>query len=94
MSVNIGASYGLVLVTNITSAVVLKTVPGFIATVSILVAGAAGTINDCTTTGAASAANAIVALPAAVGVISVRGKTNAGIVVTPGAGQTIAVWYS
>jgi hypothetical protein len=91
---NIDPALGLTLRTNITSALTLKAVPGYIATISILVGGAAGTVNDCASTGAATAANAIVALPAAVGVIAVRGKTDVGITIVPGAGQTVAVWYS
>lgn len=94
MSQNADYGLGSVLKTNITTAITLKTAPGYVATVSILVAGAAGTVNDCASTGAATAANAICAIPAAVGVIALRGRTDVGITIVPGAGQTLAVWYS
>jgi hypothetical protein len=57
------------------------------------VAGAAGTINDCATTGAAAAGNAICAMPATVtqGFVRVDAKTTLGIVVAPGAAQVVAV---
>jgi hypothetical protein len=69
--------------------------PGFIATVSITVAGsAAGSINDSSTVGGASASNAIMALPNTIGVILIRWPCSSGIVVTPGTGQTVSVSYS
>jgi hypothetical protein len=78
---------------NITSAVSLKAQPGTVFSFAILVAGAAGTINDCATTGAAAASNAICAMPAAVtaGVVPVNVKTTAGITVVPGAAQVVSV---
>lgn len=83
-------------VLNITSATVIKAAPGNINWVSVLVAGsAAGTLNDCATTGAAASSNAIAALPNAVGnqdYFKPR-RCGTGIVVTPGSGQTIAIGY-
>jgi len=79
---------------NITAPTVVKAGPGIIATVSIVVAGAAGTINDCATTGEATAANTIAALPAAVGIMPLRWPVTAGITVVPGAGQVVAISYS
>ena len=59
-----------------------------------MVAGsAAGTANDCATTGAAAAANQLATIPAAVGIISVDWPCLAGIVVVPGSGQTLAVSF-
>jgi hypothetical protein len=78
---------------NITTATALKAQPGTVFSFAVLVAGAAGTINDCATTGAAAAANAICAMPATVtqGFVPVNVKTTLGIVVTPGAAQVVAV---
>ena len=80
---------------NITSATVVKAAPGQVLTVTVVVAGSApGTVNDCLTTGAAAASNAIASLPAAVGSQQLNFPCQVGIVVTPGTGQTIAISYS
>lgn len=84
---------------NITSATVLKTSSGTVKAVVVLVAGAAGTLNDCTATGAAAASNAVAATPAVVGNTvfswpnSVGIPCASGIVAAPGAGQTIGVFW-
>ena len=78
---------------NLTSATVIKASPGRLVRINVIVAGAAGTANDCTTTGAAASANEIAVIPAAVGPILLDWPCLAGIVVAPGAGQTIAVSY-
>lgn len=78
---------------NITAATVIKAAPGRVARVSVIVAGAAGTLNDCTTTGAAAASNQIAAIPAVVGMIWIDWTTSAGIVLVPGAGQTLAISF-
>lgn len=80
---------------NITAATVVKVGPGLIATVSIVVAGsAAGTVFDVATLGGATTTNRIAILPNAVGVIQLLWPVQAGIVVSPGTGQTIAISYS
>jgi len=79
---------------NITTATVVKATPGTILKVSVIVAGAAGTLNNCITTGAAAASNQVAVLPATVGTIdfgSAGWPCSAGITVVPGAGQTIAI---
>jgi hypothetical protein len=78
---------------NITAATVIKAAPGRLVRISVIVAGAAGTANDCTTTGAAAAANEIAVIPAAVGPVPLDWPCLAGIVVVPGTGQTIAVSF-
>ena len=61
----------------------------------MVVAGSgAGTINDCDTTGAAAAANAIATLPTTAGPIQLNFPCQLGIVVVPGAGQTIAISFA
>lgn len=78
---------------NITAATVVKATAGRICTVVVNVAGAAGTLNDCATTGAAAAANLIFAIPATVGVYKVDFPCLAGIVVAPGAAQVVSVSF-
>jgi hypothetical protein len=78
---------------NITSATVIKASPGRLARINVIVAGAAGTVNDCTTTGAVASSNEIAVIPATVGPILLDWPCAAGIVVAPGSGQTIAVSY-
>jgi hypothetical protein len=79
---------------NITAATVVKASAGFLSRVSVIVAGsAAGSANDCATTGAAATANEIAVIPNTVGVYNVMFPTSTGIVITPGTGQTIAVSY-
>lgn len=81
---------------NITSATVLKASGGRVLEVVVQVAGTTvGTINDCTTTGAAAAANANLTVPNIAGPCSLALPVNygLGIVVTPGSGQTISVMW-
>jgi hypothetical protein len=80
---------------NITTATVLKASSGRVYSVTVTVAGAAGTVNDCTATGAAAASNAIIATPAAIGVQNWTKPLDfgSGIVASPGPGQTIVVQW-
>lgn len=78
---------------NITSATVVKTVPGMLVAFSVVVAGAAGTINDTTTTGGAAASNVMASTPAVAGTYYYPMQFKNGLVVVPGAGQTVAVSY-
>lgn len=80
---------------NITAATVVKATPGKLAYISVVTAGsAAGSANDCATTGAAAAGNKVATIPAAVGVIPVNWPCGTGITITPGSGQVIAVSYA
>jgi len=83
---------------DVTTAQVLKATPGVIATIVIVAAGTAGnlTINNCITTGAATAANTV--FKAAFGslsvgqVITLNAKCNVGITlstITTGCQYTI-----
>jgi hypothetical protein len=78
---------------GINATTVLKASPGRIKSVSVIVAGAAGTINDCTTTGAVANSNAVAGTPAAIGnqVWATPLNCGVGIVAAPGAGQTVTV---
>lgn len=79
---------------NITAATVLKVGPGRLVKLVVITAGAAGTVNDCATTGAAAAANELCALPAVVGPIDMNVAFQTGLVITPGAAQVIAAYFN
>jgi hypothetical protein len=78
---------------NITTAQVIKAAPGCLVSFSVSVAGVAGTINDVATTAAAAASNVICATPATVEAIYFPFTFQKGLVVVPGAGQTITVCW-
>lgn len=78
---------------NITAATVVKATPGRLVRISVTTAGAAGSVNDCATTGAAAAANLIGVIPATVGVLTFEWPCATGIVITPGAAQVVSVSY-
>lgn len=76
---------------NITASTVLKASPGRAVRVSVIVAGsAAGSLNDCATTGAAAASNEVAVIPNTVGVYEIDWPCGTGIVIVPGTGQTLA----
>jgi hypothetical protein len=80
---------------NITGPTVIKTNPGRAVRYSVIVAGTGvGSINDCVTTGAAGVANQITVTPTTVGTYPLEWPAVTGIVVVPGAGQTLAIAYS
>jgi|SRR6185437_15236539 len=72
---------------------VIKASPGRVIRVNVLVAGAAGTINDCATTAAVATANEVAVIPATVGPIDLEFPCLTGITVAPGAAQVISVSY-
>lgn len=78
---------------NITTGTVLKPAAGTLICFHVQVAGAVGTINDTTTTGAAAAANQIAVIPAVVGVYCTQFPYFNGLVVVPGAAQVVSVSY-
>ena len=67
---------------------------GYLVSFAVTVAGAAGTLNNAATTGAAAASNALCATPATVGIYPVGARFTNGLVINPGAGQTLLVTYS
>ena len=81
---------------NLSSTTVVKTGPGRVASVSVIVPAAAiCTINDCATTGAAANSNAVFAIPAsATGNFLINFPCFAGITVAPGAGVTLAINFA
>ena len=86
---------------NITTPTVVATVPTDfargqcrLARVSVVVAGTApGSVNDAATLAAVASANLVCAIPNTAGTFLVDFPMLAGIVVTPGAGQTVAITY-
>lgn len=80
---------------NITANTVVKATPGFVVSLSVVVAGSgAGSINDAATVAAAAAANEIAVIPATAGTYAISFPASNGIVVKPGTGQTIAISYN
>lgn len=77
---------------DITTATLLKRGSGRVAMVSIIVGGANGFIYDAPV--ATATTNPIYVIPNTVGVIFVNLPVVNGIVVAPGAGQTVSVSYS
>ncbi len=71
----------------------VKAGSGVLKKFAVTTSGAAGTINDAATTGAAAAANVLCATPAAIVVQEfVNGwKFQNGLVVAPGAAQVVTV---
>ena len=83
---------GLANAANISTATLVKAGPGRLAVVSVLVAGAVGKIYDAAS--ASATTNPVFVIPAAVGVTVVNIPLAYGLVVAPGAGQTVTVSYS
>lgn len=77
---------------NITTATVVKAGAGRIVRFVVTTAGAAGTIHDSATTGAAG--TLIATIPATVGIYYLDFPVTTGILVTPGAAQVVSVSYS
>jgi hypothetical protein len=78
---------------NITANTLVKATPGRVAKISVIVAGAAGSVHDAATIGAAGATNNLGVIPAVIGLYTFDMHVSNGIVVKPGAGQTLAISY-
>lgn len=78
--------------TGITAATLVKSGQGRIASISVLVAGAAGAIYDANL--ATATTNKVYVIPATVGVFVVNFPLSFGLVVAPGAAQVVSVSYS
>lgn len=80
---------------NITANTVVKASNGNVATLIVLDAGSAnGGLFDAASVSAAVAGTEIFAIPQVAGVYQINFPTANGIVVKPGAGQTIAISYT
>jgi hypothetical protein len=80
---------------NISTQQVLKTAPGRVYRLIVVTAGSTnGTVSDAATVGAVAAANLIFEIPNTVGAYEINWPYFAGLIVTPGTGQVIAVNWS
>jgi hypothetical protein len=85
---------GTVTSLTVTSETVIYTGRGYLVNFSVVVAGsAAGKISNAAATSPAASA-ALCAVPTTVGVVKTGQVFTAGLVVTPGTGQSINVTYS
>ena len=78
--------------TGVTTAALVATGQGRVATVSVIVAGVAGKLYDASL--ATATTHPLAVMPATVGVFVVNLPFNNGLVVAPGAGQTVTVSFS
>lgn len=80
---------------DLTAATVVKATPGFVVTVSVVeTSSTAGAIYDATSTTGNTTANQIAVIPATIGNYVISFPAKSGIVVDPGAGQTVAISYN
>jgi len=79
---------------TVTAATVIATGEGFLVNFSIVVAGAAGVIYNFNSVTSPPASGALAATPATVGIYSAGMVFTSGLVVVPGAGQSVNVTYS
>jgi hypothetical protein len=90
-----GGTLNKLYINTTTAPTVIKASKGYIARLSVLVAGSAtGALYDCATTAAAVTANEVAVIPETVGVTSLEFPCLTGITVLPGTGQVISVSYS
>lgn len=79
---------------EISSATVIHTGQAWIARVSVLVGGAAGTIYDANTIATATTGQRVAIIPTTVGIHEIFMPVTRGIVVVPGAGQIVSVSFT
>lgn len=80
---------------TVTTQTQIATGAGRLINVSVVIAGTtAGTTNNAQTTAGVAAANAITAIPNTIGVYQCGCSFTAGLIVTPGTGQSVNVTYS
>ena len=80
---------------NITAATVVKATPGVAVSACVVVAGTgAGAVYDNSSTSGNTAANQVGVLPTVGGAVQVGALCATGIVVAPGTGQTIAIFFT
>jgi len=95
LSSSINRDQGSVTSTTVSADTLVVTGRGYIASFSITVAGSSsGTINNAQTVALSSASNALCATPTTIGVYKAGLVFTNGLVIKPGAGQSINVTYS
>jgi hypothetical protein len=78
-------------VVGITAATALRTAGAYVIAVSVISAGTAGAIFDAAATGTATTGKQIAVIPATAGVFILNWPCQTGVVIAPGAAQTLAV---
>jgi hypothetical protein len=95
---NLAQTNNRMLGTTTTSVITASTLvisgAGYLVRYSILVAGVSGTINNSNSVANYDSSNALCATQATVGIFNVGMPFASGLVVNPGAGQSVAVTYS
>ena len=95
---NLAQTNSRMLGTTTTSVITANTLvlagAGYLVRYSILVAGAAGTINNANSVANSASSNALCVTQATVGVFNVGMPFANGLVVKPGSGQSVVVTYS
>ena len=89
MNLPFGAATAAVL--NITGLTALRTSAAWVQQINVLTAGAAGAIYDAAATGTATAGRQIAVIPATIGMFPLNFPCTSGVVVAPGAGQSLAI---
>jgi len=80
---------------EISASTYLATAAGWMAKVSVIVAGSTtGTIYDANSVGTAVTGVRLAIIPNTVGIYTINMPVNKGIVITPGTGMIVAVSYS
>lgn len=79
---------------EITSPTVIHQGQAWVARISVLVGGAAGTIYDANTIATATTGQRLCIIPTTVGIHEVLMPVTRGIVVSPGAGQIVSVSFT
>lgn len=79
---------------TINSSTLLIIGSGRLVRVSVMVAGAVGTAYNSSSISGANAANSLYVIPAAVGIHDIGVNFTSGLVISPGAGQSLNVTYS
>jgi hypothetical protein len=77
-----------------TSDNLVATSSGRLVNLIVSVAGSAGTVHDASTVAGATAANVIAVIPATAGVHQINVPFTNGLVIKPGASQTVGVTYA
>lgn len=77
----------------ITAPTLVITGSGRLVSMTVIVGGSAGAIYNSATVAAAVAANELAVIPTTVGVVQLGMEFNAGLVVSPGSGQTCVITY-
>jgi len=95
LNLTLNRIYGTVTSATVTTTTQIVVGAGRLVNVSVVVAGTtSGLIHNAASTGAAAAANALVAVPTTVGVHPANQLFTNGLVIVPGTGQSLNVTYS